>query len=522
LSLVKQVESVASLTANEAASLAELAAAILNPLEVCPRVQVHHPCATGALVHTANAPYVLNGVWNSYVSNGIIQANNVQGSFAMSTNRGLRQLVSTMASQDTIPLQSGLVDSILAIPPTAAINRTWSATTGAPVIVYNVSGPTVFANGILRDQTGNSSIVQVPALSSAPSDPSCMYLIGMNNTTPAWTNLQPQVFCYIQGQTCTVIGRLWLATNSGAQTNYTWSKSAWQTNVIFSAGPAIVIPFTDSVFNVLTTANGVVAAAFEFSSTQGTDCFAQLVFNMQPVDYSSPSTGQSALTLRPCMYTCNVQTVSWWNDNQDVFNGQCCVANQLTMTYAAAGLNDQGQVAIGVPPFGMAPGQMQGSNYFNAISLFSKNKYVGVAKSGCTALHCPKTMDRIVRADDISYGSDYLIMEMFNTIPTGTGGIASPSFMIRGDSLYTLTTTSPFLNPEPVPEVPHWQALVSAISASCFRCGDNGDHLETFKRQAASIAKWIISPEGKHHIKQGVELGTDLLKIVMSVIESFA
>jgi hypothetical protein len=444
-------------SAREAQVLAAMAEVICDPLDNSSRCDSHHPNAAGALVHTASAPMTLAGNYNYSVDNATVSTNAI-GSIVLATNNGANRLLVTAPSDTSVPNVSRFAAAM-----TTEIPGGGSYTGG----VY-VPGPvTCFHGGVLYDASGATNFCMLPALSSNASGPPVAYMVyldGYSSGTP--TSIVVQITP--AALPTLVFYRCWY------QSGGLWTQSAW--TAVGGAGVSY------------TNAPNVFAVAVELS------CTVEVSVNAVVTIIAGGLT-TNAIAMTNCELFLQPIAVPWWY-NIDFRNFITLAAGEV-ITCTGTDLTAGGDIAVGVPGYGTYPGNLpSGANYYQAISGLVRNKYIGNLKFGGSAFHVPKIEDRLVYKGCI-YLNDWRIYAIRST--------TVPTFQIKMDSSFDVTTNSPALHPLPVPMVPHFEALYAALSA-LERCGDNRDHLKWLKSQAKRLKNWVTSPEGRKVLAEGVDV----------------
>jgi hypothetical protein len=470
-----------------------LATAILNPVEECTDKFISHPNAAGFSIHCSNSPSSDPLIWQPCV-NGVALDLTTQGSIVVGLNRMGRRMLRTSEISTVQNWGQFNVNQIMRIPGGNSFTQTASQQ------LTNAFTPTVtnsvFLSGWAYDGAQVCKGVLLPQIQG--SNPTSFYLGSSNGAIMVGpfagypsTGITPATSANLSGFTCPIFGRIWTYSTG------VWTPGTWVLNL----GPAL--QFNSGDYHLTNT----LAVAYEFASTIGTDCYVQLVTNKVGTDtaYTTAYSTGGGFELY-----CDSFAVSWFGSIP--VTEQITVAAGEIITCTASALTDGGDIAVGVPPPGMYPGDLglfsKAGSYFAALTGLSQDKYSGAFRNGASSFHVPRATDRLVRADDKTL-EDWRMYAL--RAPTSANGPGSA--LVKSDSLFNLTTPSPALHPIAVGMMPHASALWCVLQ-QLNRCGDNGDHVEWLKRQAASLTNWLHSDEGRATVAKGVDIAKQIGKVL--------
>jgi hypothetical protein len=258
---------------------------------------------------------------------------------------------------------------------------------------------------------------------------------------------------------------------------------------------------------VLGTSTGL---AIELCSTDGTEGY--FTVEMFPGASGGTSGAFSNIIATGLAETTLVSApVSWWSTVASVMGDQLMLGAQEIITCTASDFNNQGTVVAGKLSKGANLSYSQpASDFFTTLSQMPRNNMTGALKHGASGFHVPDFTDRGSGAYDVT--RDDVRYYVFRTTPASDTAV-SPTMELKVYSNVSYGVTSQIIPTFPVEPVPHVYALFAILSA-INTMGTNEGHLKELFNQAKSVVSFILSPEGRKIIGEGIDVAKQVAKIV--------
>jgi hypothetical protein len=309
----------------------------------------------------------------------------------------------------------------------------------------------------------------------------------------------------VSANTCTCVYRIWVRESVSG-----WLSGPWQ----LVEGDTYPLSFASPTpwYNVVAAGpppETSTALAIELCSTDGTEGY--FTVELFPGASGGSDTGNPQIIESNLAETTLISApISWWNTIASVMGNQLMLGAQEIITCTASDFNNQGTVVAGKLSKGANLSYSEpASDFFTTLSQMPRNNMTGALKHGSSGFHVPDFTDRGSGAYDIT--RDDVRYYVFRT-PKVSGQLP-PAMELKVYSNVSYGVTSQIIPTFPVEPVPHVYALFAILSA-INTMGTNEGHLKELFNQAKSLVSFILSPEGRKIIGEGISVAKDVAKIV--------
>jgi hypothetical protein len=428
------------------------------------------------------------------------------GIIVIGTNRGEDRVFYTS------PLAPGLntaeIDQVLSVPAGAVITVDGAE---AFTIAVPSSATTAFMTGLLRSNNA-PEIAILPAPNTASPNWAYVMDAGVTMSGDPTVGTLMNVRVKVTANTCTCVYRIWVRQSGGSAPIFTgWGAGPWQ----LVEGDTIPLSATSPTPWTNITATGVLGTstgfAIELCSTDGTEGY--FTVEMFPGASGGSDTGvfNNIIATGLAETTLVSAPVSWWSTVASVMGDQLMLGAQEIITCTASDFNNQGTVVAGKLSKGANLSYSQpASDFFTTLSQMPRNNMTGALKHGASGFHIPDFTDRGSGAYDVT--RDDVRYYVFRTTPSSDTAV-SPTMELKVYSNVSYGVTSQIIPTFPVEPVPHVYALFAILSA-INTMGTNEGHLKELFNQAKSVVSFILSPEGRKIIGEGIDVAKQVAKIV--------
>jgi hypothetical protein len=497
---IQAVERDVSITQCEAERLAEIAAVITDCSGTGQLKSVVHPNFSGDYATSNSDHEYFTPSWAP--SNKSQTATSDLGMIVIGCNRGEDRVFYTS------PIAPGLntaeIDQVLSVPPGAVIT-----VNGAEA--FNIAVPssatTAFMTGLLRSNNA-PEIAILPAPNTA--SPNWAYVIDAALTMSglAASGDLMNVRVKVSANTCTCVYRIWVRESVSGWLSGPWQLVEGDTIPLAYGGstPWYNIAATTGPDPILETSTGF---AIELCSTDGTEGYFTVEL-FPGASGGSDATYPNIIATGLAESTLVSAPISWWNTVASAMGYQLMLGAQEIITCTASQFNNQGTVVAGKLSKGANLSYSEpASDFFTTLSQMPRNNMTGALKQGASGFHIPDFTDRGAGAYDVT--RDDVRYYVFRTTPVA--GSPPPTMELKVYSNISYGVTSQIIPTFPVEPVPHVYALFAILSA-INTMGTNEGHLKELFNQAKSLVGFILSPEGRKIIGEGIDVAKQVAKIV--------